>query len=191
MGYFDKMKKVDLYVFLDNVQYRKNYFQNRNMIPAGWLTVPVLSKGHTSSELKDIKIDNSQPWKRKYWGRLSDCYRKCPYYHKYKEELEAILGVPWRRLVEINYAFIAFFRYHLKINTPILMASELGVKGDNSSLILDICRKTEATTYLSGPSGRKYLDKGIFQNIGLEFHDYPRHNTYSAIDFLMRNGDGN
>ncbi len=190
LGYFDKMKKVDLYVFLDNVQYRKNYFQNRNRIPTGWLTVPVISKGHTNSTLKDIKIDNTQPWKRKYWGKLSDCYRKCPKYHEYKDEITEILNVKWDKLVDINYAFIAFFRDHLKIHTPILMASELGVKGNNSALIMEICKKTGATSYLSGPSGRKYLDKEMFKGMDLEFHDYPTHNTYSALDHLMRDTNG-
>lgn len=190
MGYFDKMKQVDEYIFLDNVQYRKNYFQNRNRIPTGWLTVPVITKGHISSQLKDIKIDNTQPWRRKYLGRIADCYRKCPYYHKYKDGIEEILGVQWRRLIEINYAFIAFFRHYLKIDTPVLMASELNVKGNNSALILDICKKTGATTYLSGPSGRKYLDKDIFKGIELEFHDYSHLNTFSALDHIMRNANG-
>jgi hypothetical protein len=30
LGYFDKMGQVDAFVLLDNVQYKKNEFQNRN-----------------------------------------------------------------------------------------------------------------------------------------------------------------
>ena len=32
LGYFDKINKSDLFVFLDTVQFQKNSFQNRNMI---------------------------------------------------------------------------------------------------------------------------------------------------------------
>jgi len=45
LGYFDKIDRSDLFVFLDTVQYKKNEFQNRNRIKNDkgwqWLTVPV------------------------------------------------------------------------------------------------------------------------------------------------------
>ena len=45
LGFFDKIRQADVWVSLDHVQYRKNYFQHRNRIRgdrgAIWLTVPV------------------------------------------------------------------------------------------------------------------------------------------------------
>ena len=45
LGYFDKMLKADVFCYLDNVQYKKNEWQNRNRIKTAmgwqWLTVPV------------------------------------------------------------------------------------------------------------------------------------------------------
>ena len=32
MGFFQKIAEADIFVVLDNVNYRKNYFQNRNKI---------------------------------------------------------------------------------------------------------------------------------------------------------------
>ena len=44
LGYFDKMAKADIFCYLDNVQYKKNEWQNRNRIKTAqgwqWLTVP-------------------------------------------------------------------------------------------------------------------------------------------------------
>ena len=45
IGYFHKIRSSDLFVLLDNVQYKKREFQNRNKIRTKegsiWLTVPV------------------------------------------------------------------------------------------------------------------------------------------------------
>jgi len=188
LGYFDKMAKVDLHVFLDNVQYRKNYFQNRNRIETGWLTVPVITRGHISSQIKDMRIDNTQPWQRKYWGKLSQCYSKCPHYKNHSDTIKSIVMSDYEFLVDINYAFIDFFKRCFAINTPTILASDLTVNGNKSDIILDICREMKANTYLSGLSGRKYLDLKKFQEagIGIEFHDYPNGGEpLSSLDYIM------
>ena len=151
LGYFDKMKQVDLYVYLDNVQYRKNHFQNRNRISTGWLTVPVLTKGHTSSTIKDMQIDNTQKWQKKYIGRLDDRFRKSPEYKYYRSGLWNCIVKDYTYLVDLNYVLIELLKFHLEIKTPTIRASELNVKGNNSELLVSICKATGAKTYLSGP----------------------------------------
>ena len=48
IGYFDKLDRADVFVLLDNVQYKKNEWQNRNRIRTSpgwqWSIVPVLYK---------------------------------------------------------------------------------------------------------------------------------------------------
>ena len=48
LGYFDKINRADIIVLLDNVQYKKNEWQNRNHIKTAngwqWVTVPVKYK---------------------------------------------------------------------------------------------------------------------------------------------------
>ena len=49
LGYFYIISKVDDFVFLDDVQYTKRDWRNRNYIlergEVRWLTIPVLTKG--------------------------------------------------------------------------------------------------------------------------------------------------
>ena len=49
LGYFDLIDQVDVFVLLDDVQFEKQSWQQRNRIktPAGlqWLTVPVIFRG--------------------------------------------------------------------------------------------------------------------------------------------------
>ena len=60
LGYFDKINKSDIFVFLDDVQYKKREFQNRNKIRNStgeeWLTVPVISKDKYAQKLNEVKI---------------------------------------------------------------------------------------------------------------------------------------
>lgn len=191
LGYFHKMRRADVFVLLDNVQYRKNYFQNRNRILGAngpfWLTVPVQLKGHLQSEIRDIEVDNSQRWAGKYWKSLLLNYGKHPYFRDYAPALESLFNREWNYLWELNLAIIDVFRAALKIETSLLRASELPVSGRSTDLLFGICQNLGATTYLSGPSGRNYLDETVFLNGGVkvEYHQFshPVYKQHGRTDF--------
>jgi len=62
IGFFNKMAQCDLFVYLDNVQFKKRYFENRNKVISNgevlWLTVPVVTKGLQTQTICDVKIDD-------------------------------------------------------------------------------------------------------------------------------------
>src|SRR5205823_11747690 len=76
LGFIDKARQADLLVLLDDVQFRKNYFQNRNRVRAAggpvWVTVPVLTKGNADQEIREVQINSegSPRWREKYWGTI-------------------------------------------------------------------------------------------------------------------------
>lgn len=186
MSYFDKMRKADIYVFLDSVPYRKNYFQNRNLLGNKWVTIPVLNNGHITSELRHTKIDNSKKWQRKYWGRMADYYRSAPNFKVYEQRLSEIVHKPRELLVSLDYDLIDFMRRELGIMTPTFKAFDMNVTGSKSELLFNICSKLNADVYLSGPSGRNYLDTTLFDEYGIEiqYHDYKGPNP-PALDVIM------
>lgn len=51
-GYFDQIRRADLFIFYDDVQYDKHGWRNRNRIKTAqgsqWLTIPVHTRGVTS-----------------------------------------------------------------------------------------------------------------------------------------------
>ena len=63
IGFFNKMVQCDLYVYLDNVQFKKRYFENRNRIKTKdgvkWLTVSVWSKGQYTQKINEVIIDKT------------------------------------------------------------------------------------------------------------------------------------
>ena len=174
MGYFQKMKNSDLFVILDNVNYRKNYFQNRNRFLNNngveeWFTIPV-EKNSTKKWIKNVEVNDNIPWRKKIITKLKQ---------NFKIDFTKIYDS--NSLLEININSIKWAREQLNINTKMVFASELNVQGDKSELLANICKATNATTYISGPSGKDYLDLEFFDNIKVEYHNPTVNNLYSCI----------
>ena len=84
LGYFDKIDKADAFVLLDNVQFKKNEWQNRNKIKAAaggqWLTVPVMYR--FPQLINEVEINNRERWQHKQQQALISNYKKAPYWSR-------------------------------------------------------------------------------------------------------------
>ena len=137
MGFFQKMEKADLFVVLDNVNYRKNYFQNRNKFLNNngieeWFGIPV-EKGATKKQIKEVKTNDNLPWKRKLLNKLSFNFKQ-----DFSEIYESDL------LIDINIKSINWVRKKLNIKTPMVYASALGINGSKSELLANICKELKS-----------------------------------------------
>jgi len=205
LGFCHKATLADVLVLLDVVQFRKNYFQNRNRIlgPNGpmWVTVPVLLRGHTRRTIAEMEIHNGVPWAQTWWRSLLHAYRRAPYFEAHAPFFESVAGRSWTRLADLNVAIIEYLFDALEIRCRLVRASSLPVAGARSELLLDICARLGASTYLAGQHGRDYLDESIFaaRSIGVRHHAFT-HPTYpqapgapfvsnlSVVDLLFRCG---
>lgn len=166
-GFFNKMMQSDVFVLVDNVQFQKKEFQNRNRIRTKdgwiWLTVPVLVKGKFYQQIKEVKINNNEKWRKTHLRSVLVNYAKAPYLSDFKGKLEEIYSKERINLVDLNYDFVKFVMDELKIKTKIVIGSEVNISGKKTELLIDICRKTGADTYLSGPGGRNYVDMDMLK----------------------------
>ena len=158
LGFFDKVRQAEFFVFLDNVQYRHKYFQNRNKIRSSngvtWLNVPVLTEGRREQLINEVEIDNRQcRWREKCWRTISLNYHKAPFFEKYRSFLEKLYEREWYLLSDLNEFIITSIVRGLNFNVKLIRASELPVSGSGERLILDICKELSASTYISGVSG--------------------------------------
>jgi len=174
MGYFQKMAQADMFVILDNVNYRKNYYQNRNRFlntngVEEWFSIPV-EKDATKKWIKDVVVNNSQNWRKKLLTKLNQ---------NFKLDLEYIYDSS--NLLEINTRSIEWGRDKLGIKVPMVNASDLGVSGNKSELLANICNKLNATKYISGPSGKDYLELSYFNGIEVEFFSPKVDNYFSSL----------
>lgn len=186
LGYFDKLIRSDLFVFLDTVQYEKNSFINRNRIktPQGaiWLTVPVKTKGHIASTLRETEIDNRQNWKEKHLKSIQMNYRKAPRFDVCYPRLEALYSAEDALLADMCSRHLEFWLKEVGAEKRIVRSSSLPIDSKKSDLIFDLCRYFGAELYISGALGRNYLDEEKFKNAGIqvEYQDY-RHPVYPQL----------
>ena len=184
LGFIEKVISSEKFVFLDDVQFEKNGFQNRNKIRTYdgemWLTVPVKVKSQTL--LKDVKINYSVDWINKHKKSIIQNYKKAEFFDNYWLELEKIYDEKYEYLVELNIEIIKFLFNKLKIKTKTLFSSELHISDKGSNRILEICKILNADRYISGISGKKYLliDDFERQKIKLEFQNF-QHPTYEQV----------
>jgi hypothetical protein len=108
LGFFDQMRRADVFVYYDDVQYDKHGWRNRNRIKTQsgpmWLTVPVLHAGRGLPRILDVEIDNRRPWARKHVESIRQAYARAPFLTRYLPALEALLQRKWERLVDLDVA---------------------------------------------------------------------------------------
>lgn len=204
LGFFAKAASADVFVLLDTVPYRHGYFQNRNRLSRQgelvWLTVPVLHRGHFGDEIRWIRIDNSRAWQRRYLGRLEDCLRLASHRPEITEPLREMINDAPPHLVDLNVGIIRWLSTLLEVQSQTLLASELTATRDKSDLLAALCEEVGANSYLSGPSGRDYLNLEPFRerSIAVEYFEF-EHPTYprdpepwmsnlSAVDLIANVG---
>jgi hypothetical protein len=184
IGYFEKIRASDAFVYLDNVQYKKREFQNRNKIRTAdgwmWLTVPVITKDKYLQSISDVKINNETDWTRDHWKSIEHNYARAPYFAAFRERFEPVFQQKWERLADVNIRLSGILNDIYGIRTPVHFESELDVHTTSTQRIIDICKRLHADTYLSGTGGKDYMDESLFaaNGIRLLYQDF-RHPVYS------------
>jgi hypothetical protein len=203
LGFFHQLHRADVFVYYDDVQYDKHGWRNRNRIKTRngplWLTVPVHGRGF--SQIVDVEIDTNTAWARKHVASIRQAYARAPFLDRYIPALEELLLRPWKRLVDLDIACATLMAQWLRIATRTERSSRLGVQGERTRRLVEICRHFGATRYLSGDAARAYLDVPLFEHHGIrvEWQRYA-HPTYpqlhgefvpylSALDLLLNCGD--
>lgn len=187
LGYFQRIAGSDLHVVLDHVQFEKNSFVNRNRVQtaggATWLTVPVRTSGRFGELAIDaLEVENNVPWRRKHWATLGQAYAAAPYFADHEPFFHSVYQRDWVRLSELCAEVTRYLLDAFGIATPIVRSSELGASGAKDELVLDLCRTTGATTYLSGALGRDYLREELFAGAGIDvaYQEY-EHPVYAQL----------
>ena len=205
LGYFDQMARVDVFVFLDDVQYTRRDWRNRNKIRTkegwSWLTVPVDQKSKRDQLLSETRIDNSVGWRRKHRETIRMNYANAPWFDEYYPYLDSVYSREWDYLGDLCLETTMHFQKVLNIETPTRLGSELKLTETKADRIVALCDCLEATHYLSGDAGKDYLAEEAFSQRGmtLEFQEYD-HPEYeqrfsgfvpylSIIDLLFNCGD--
>jgi hypothetical protein len=188
MGYFDKIRRSDAFVFLDNVQYKKREFQNRNKIRTRegwiWLTVPVITKDRYLQKISDVAVDPDASWQEAHWKSIEHNYVRARHFTEYRDLFAAAYGRRWEKLQDVNIHLTEMVLKIFNVSTPVYRESSLDVHTTSTQRIVDICRKLNADTYLSGTGGKDYMDEQLFADNGITllYQDFKHPQYTQAFD---------
>lgn len=189
LGLIHKISISDIYVVLDNVQFKKNYFENRNKIYTvqglQWITLPIKMQGHIEKKFYEMEI--VEGWKKKYLPFIMQNYKKAPFYSDIESILDVINSFEGTFLADLNLLIISELCNVLDIKTRIIRANEMKVIGKKTELLIDILKQLKATEYIVGKSGFDYMDLNYFSDnkINLSAHSFshPKYKPYNFTKF--------
>ncbi len=207
-GYFDQIRRADLFIFYDDVQYDKHGWRNRNQIKTAqgkqWLTIPVHSRGVTEGiPIMDVKIDWSKPWAKNHLKALTFAYAKATYFASFSTWLDSVFSRRDSHLADLTIWLTIEIARMLGIShTRFMRSSEIpGIDGQKTERLIQILKHVGAKHYISGPSAREYIEDERFDEAGitLEYMEYnypeypqlyPPFDPYiTVLDLLFMIGD--
>lgn len=205
VGYFDLIDQVDEFVLLDDVEFSKQSWQQRNRIKTAngvqWLTVPVLTKGKLGQTIAETRISTVSKGVDKHASSISQSYSRASCFSEYGDEFGATLRETREHLVDLNVDLISWFCTQFGITTRMTKSSSLSVGGKKVERLLNICEALGARCYVSPPGSKVYIDENnLFEpnQIRLVYQNY-QHPSYaqlygdfvshlSAVDLLFNEG---
>lgn len=170
LGYFHLIAASDVFVFLDDVQFARRSWQQRNRIwgAAGevMLSVPV-QKTDRDAAIHEILLSDAEPWREKHLNSIRHTYAKRPFFAEGMAFLEDQFAKPVTGLGDLNGRLIEAAAGRLGLEREFVHASTLAAPGHRSDHLLAICRAVGATDYLSPMGSHDYMeDDGVFAAAG-------------------------
>ena len=165
------MRRADVFCYLDNVQYKKNEWQNRNRIKTAqnwqWLTVPV--RYRFPEKINEVQINNTIRWNKKHLQALITNYSHAPYFNGYISIFEDVFSKAWEFISDLNIHLIERLKDALQLqDKKTIISSQLKLRDEPTERLIDICKTLGADTYLAGQGAADYMDLGRFEKNGLK-----------------------
>ena len=207
-GYFDKIQKADVFIFLDNVDYPRagsggmgswtNRVRLNVQAEARWITCPI-QRLALGAPICQATIDDSQPWRDKLLRTLQANYARAPRFSAAMALLEPLIRFPQTNLAAFNINAITSIATHLGLEVRFVRQSDLPQEGKATSLLISLVKAVGGAGYLAGGGAGGYQEDNLFEEAGLELAyqkfvpmPYGAHKPFmpglSIIDYLMQDG---
>jgi hypothetical protein len=171
LGFFQRLANADIFIILDDVGYEKNGFINRNKIKtqAGstYITIPVLGRS-PNKKINEVLIDNSKNWQESLLDKIKISYSFSPFFNDYYPFLKDVLCEKWEKISDLDICLIENIIKFLDLTPKIEISSLHRFDGQRTERLVNICKKFNADTYLSGSAGKDYIDLSLFEKSGIK-----------------------
>ena len=176
LGFFDKLARADVLVLLDDVQFPRSgagVWTNRvGVLVQGerrWLTVPIERAGHGRQQVREVRIDDVQQWRRKVMRTLEQSYAKAPAFDEAFPFVQGLIETEAELLAEFNELALRAIARELGLDEHrIRRSSEVETEAQGTDLLIALTRELGGSTYLSGDGAGGYQEDDRFAAAGIE-----------------------
>ena len=203
-GYFAALSDVDEIVFLDDVQFSKRSWQQRNIIRningPFYLTVPVRTKNKYDQKILNVEINNeNNKWNKKMIQSIDESYKKSKFFDNYFPSIKEIIEKDFYKLIDLNIDLINLILNFLDLKVKIIFSSHMNNTQKKFDLIKEIYEKRNAKILITTAGVRSYFPKNS-KNMNIIYFKYnDQHFKYnqmgksfisnlSIIDLLFNEG---
>jgi hypothetical protein len=208
LGYFDKIVRADVFIFMDNAQFPKTggTWTNRVKLWIGgqpaWVTVPVVRAYHGTRLIREMQINNTIPWRDRLLKTIRMNYARAPFFEIVFPSVTEWMNHPTDSLSEFNIATIRALAAAVRLDhSKCVLGSTLNVEENATDLLIAMTKAVGGTAYMCGGGASGYQNDDEFPAAGISLlyqnytHPiYPQVNTVefipglSVIDALMNCG---
>jgi hypothetical protein len=176
LGFFDKMRRSDVFVVLDRVHYQKSgssmsSWCNRVKLKIGgraaWVSCPVIRE-HGIQVIDTVRINDARPWRDDMRRILRANYADAPFFDRTFALVDELLDCTIDNLADFNVHVIRALARVLGCRPEIVRQSEMPpIAGVGTERLIAICRAMAADVYLSGDGAGDYLEEDLFAGAGV------------------------
>lgn len=182
LGYIHKILSSDIFVVMDDVQFEKNSFINRNKILQNnnevMLTIPVKTKNYKEKSIREIEVLDNR-WQKKHLKSIEQSYKKTKNFELIFEMLRPIYNIKSNYLIDFTNGYLDFIVKYLNIDTKIVFASTLDIRSKKLDYVCELTQKLGGDSFIFGSLGKQYADIDYMKskNITPYFQEY-KHPVY-------------
>jgi hypothetical protein len=192
-GYFDKIRKADIFIFLDGVDYPKSgsgsgsWCNRVKLLSAGspaWFGLPI-ERATGPQLIRDVRFNNKEFNLKKLLKSLEHNYKKYPGYQKYFELIYSLINYQSNNLAEYNINAIIGISNFFNLNTKFIRQSELNYSKSSTELLIELIQEVQADTYICGNGCSGYQDDKMFEGNGIILQ-YQNYDPLKDINFKIK-----
>mgnify|MGYP003369580672 FL=1 len=177
IGYISLIKHTDLFILLDDVQFIRHGWIERNRIlkpgGGGWNYIAVpLKRHHRETPIREIRINNEIEWKQKIKAQLV-CYKRAPYYRQVTGMLEEVFAEEYQDITSLDQMALRKTCEYLHIDTPIEVCSRMNLDFELAKYAdewaLNICKAIDGVDEYWNPiGGMTFFDRSKYSGAGID-----------------------
>jgi WbqC-like protein family len=180
-GYFGLVAAADVFVLLDDFQFQRHSFHQRNRIRAAdgtptWISLPVAhpADGEFPALAQAVPIVDAK-WRRRLKTTLDQSYGRAPHHASVRVRIDEWIDTAYSSVADMNIAFIRLVAGLLRFEPEWRLSSEIGSSGQRSDRVLDLLQRVGAKSYLCARGSFEYMhEDGVFPVTDVEvgFQDF-------------------